>query len=48
METIENKEYGGERPLFAAHDLRLVNVTFNEGESALKRCRNIEAEVYEV
>ena len=44
METIENKEFGGERPLFAAHDLRLVKVTFNEGESALKRCRNIEAE----
>ncbi len=44
MEIIENKEYGGERPLFAAHDLKLVGVTFNEGESALKRCRNIDAE----
>ncbi len=44
MEIIENKEYGGERPLFAAHDLRLVKVTFNVGESALKRCRNIEAD----
>lgn len=43
METIVNKEFGGERPLFAAHDLRLEGVTFNVGESALKRCRNIEA-----
>lgn len=44
MELIEDKEYGGERPLFGSHDLRLVGVTIHAGESALKECRNIEAE----
>lgn len=43
METIINKEFGGERPLFAARDLRLEHVTIHEGESALKCTRNIEA-----
>ena len=43
MTIISGKEYGGERPLFAAHDLRLEGVTFHAGESALKCCRNIEA-----
>ncbi|MDE6383185.1 MAG: DUF3737 family protein [Paramuribaculum sp.] len=44
METIENKEFGGERPLFASHNLRLVNVTIHAGESALKLCSDIVAE----
>ena len=44
METIKNKVFGGERPLFAAHDLRLENVVVEPGESALKECSNIEAE----
>lgn len=43
METIINKEFGGERPLFAARDLRLEHVTIHAGESALKCTRNIEA-----
>lgn len=43
MTIIRGEEYGGERPLFAAHDLRLEGVTFHAGESALKCCRNIEA-----
>ncbi|MDE6099220.1 MAG: DUF3737 family protein [Muribaculaceae bacterium] len=43
MKTISNKEFGGERPLFAAHDIRLEKVTVHAGESALKNCRNIEA-----
>ncbi len=43
METIKNQEFGGERPLFASKDLRLENVTFHAGESALKCCENIEA-----
>lgn len=41
MEIIENKEFGGERPLFASHDLKLINVTFHAGESALKECSDI-------
>lgn len=43
METISNKEFGGERPLFAARDLRLEHVTIHAGESALKCTANIEA-----
>ena len=27
MKTISDTEFGGERPLFASHDLRLENVT---------------------
>ena len=40
MEQIRNKEYGGERPLFATHDLQLEDVTIHAGESALKECSN--------
>ena len=43
METIKDKEFGGERPLFASHDLRLENVIIRAGESAIKECSNIEA-----
>lgn len=43
MKEIKDAEFGGERPLFAEHDLRLIDVTFHAGESALKCCRNIEA-----
>ena len=43
MKTISNTEFGGERPLFGSHYLRLDNVTIHEGESALKECSNIEA-----
>ncbi len=43
METIKDKEFGGERPLFAIHDTRLENITITDGESAIKQCRNIEA-----
>ena len=43
MEIIKNKDYEGERPLFATHDLQLENVTIHAGESALKECSNIIA-----
>lgn len=43
METIKNKEFGGERPLFGSRNLRLENVTIHAGESALKCTANIEA-----
>ena len=43
MEIIRNKEFGGERPLFASHALQLENVTFHAGESALKCCTDIVA-----
>lgn len=43
MKTIKDKEFGGERPLFESHDLRLENVIIREGESAIKECSNIEA-----
>lgn len=44
MQTISNQEFGGERPLYCAHDLRLDNVTIHVGESSLKETSNIEAE----
>ena len=43
MKTIKNEVFGGERPLFASHDLRLENVKITEGESAIKECSDIEA-----
>lgn len=42
MELIKNKEFGGERPLFASHDLRLENITIVDGESGIKQCKNME------
>lgn len=33
---IKNATYGGERPLFASHGLRMEHVTIQAGESALK------------
>lgn len=44
MEVIRNKTFGGERPLFESHNLRLEHVTITEGESGIKQCSNIEAD----
>lgn len=44
MKQIENEEFGGERPLFASHNLRLKNCIIHAGESALKECSNVEAD----
>lgn len=43
MQQIKDREYEGERPLFAKHDLQLENVIIHTGESALKECSNIIA-----
>lgn len=43
MQLIKDKEFGGERPLFASHDLHLDGVTILAGESAIKECSNIVA-----
>lgn len=43
MQIIKDKEFGGERPLFESHGLRLENVIIREGESAIKECSDIEA-----
>ena len=43
MKLIKDTEFGGERPLFESHDLRLENVIIRAGESAIKECSNIEA-----
>ena len=43
MKEIKNQTFGGERPLFATRDLRLVDVTIVDGESGIKQCENIEA-----
>jgi hypothetical protein len=42
-QTISNKFFEGERPLFATNDLRLEHVKFYPGESAVKQCNNVEA-----
>ncbi len=42
MNTIENKEYEGERPLFNQKDLSLSNIKVLNGESAIKECTNVE------
>lgn len=42
MEVISNKQFGGERPLFGSHDLRLKGITITDGESGIKFCKNIE------
>lgn len=44
MKEITHTEFGGERPLFASHDVHLKHVTIHAGESALKECSNIEAD----
>ena len=43
MKEIRDKSFGGERPLFESHNLRLMNVTITEGESGIKECSDIEA-----
>ena len=44
MKTISNQSFGGERPLFESHHLRLENVIITEGESGIKECSDIEAD----
>ena len=44
MQLIKNQQFGGERPLFASHDLRLERITITDGESGIKQCKNIEAD----
>ncbi|MBL3547256.1 DUF3737 family protein [Chryseobacterium sp. KMC2] len=44
MDTISNRFYEGERPLYGSKNLKLDNVKFYPGESALKEAANIEAD----
>lgn len=44
MTTIENQEFGGERPLYCSHDIQLRDVTIHVGESSIKESTNIDAE----
>ena len=41
METIKNKVFGGERPLFEIHNTILDHVKITFGESGIKECSNI-------
>ena len=43
MKLISDKFFEGERPLFATNNLRLENVKFYPGESAIKECKHVEA-----
>ncbi len=44
MRIIKDQSFGGERPLFESHGLRLEGVTITEGESGLKECSDIECD----
>lgn len=44
MKIIKDKEFGGERPLYGSHDVRLENITIHLGESSIKESSNVEAE----
>lgn len=44
MNLIKDERFGGERPLFGAHDLRLENIVITDGESGIKCCRNLECD----
>ena len=43
MKIINNQFFEGERPLFAMNNIRLENVRFYPGESAVKECKHVEA-----
>lgn len=43
MEVIKDKNFYGERPLFAIKHTRLENVTIVDGESGIKCCEDLEA-----
>lgn len=42
MEIIRDRQFGGERPLFGAHDTRFENIVITDGESGIKCCKNLE------
>lgn len=42
-QIISDTFFEGERPLFASNNIRLENVKFYPGESALKECKNVDA-----
>jgi hypothetical protein len=42
-QIIRNTFFEGERPLFATNQIRVENVKFYPGESALKECNDVEA-----
>lgn len=42
MDSIHDLTFGGERPLFGAHDTRLDNITITDGESGIKCCHDLE------
>ena len=44
MRIIRNQSFGGERPLFESHGLRLEHVNITEGESGIKECSDIECD----
>jgi len=43
MNIIKDKEFGGERPLYASHNVKLDHVTIHLGESSIKESSDIEA-----
>lgn len=44
MQIIKDKSFGGERPLFGIHGVRLENIVITDGESGIKCCTDLEAD----
>ena len=42
MDKIHDLSFGGERPLFGAHDVCLENITITDGESGINCCHDLE------
>ena len=45
MNLIKDLSFGGERPLFESHNLRMENIIITDGESGVKECSDIEAHI---
>jgi hypothetical protein len=41
MDSIHDLTFGGERPLFGAHDVVFENITITDGESGIKCCHDV-------
>ena len=46
METIKNQKFGGERPLFGVHDVRLEDIEIVDGESGIKCCKQEDSGLF--
>ena len=43
MDSIHDRTFGGERPLFGAHDVVLENITITDGESGDRKSTRLNS-----